>query len=42
MAQTSFPFSTFGLSRPRLVFILSVEDSIRLELDIVATIVAGE
>ena len=42
MAQTSFPFSTFGLSRPRLAFILSVEDSIRLELDLVATIVAGE
>jgi polyisoprenoid-binding protein YceI len=42
MAQTAFPFSTFGLSRPRLAFIISVEDSIRLELDLVATIVVGE
>lgn len=41
-AQTSFPFSTFGLRRPRLAFIISVEDSIRLELDFAATIVSGE
>ena len=42
LAQTSFPFSIFRLSRPRLAFILSVEDSIRLELDLVAKIIAGE
>ena len=40
LAQTSFPFSTFNLSRPRVAFILSVEDNIRLELDFVAIITA--
>jgi polyisoprenoid-binding protein YceI len=42
VAQASFPFATFNLSRPRLAFILSVEDNIRLELDFVATITAEE
>ena len=41
LAQTSFPFATFGMSPPRLAFILSVEDNIRLELDFVATVAAG-
>lgn len=42
LAQAAFPFATFNLSRPRLAFILSVEDNIRLELDFVAIITAGE
>ena len=36
------PIFIFGLSRTNLTFILSVEDSIRNELDFVAIIVAGE
>ena len=33
-AQTSFPFHTFDMEIPKLSFILSVEDNIRLELDL--------
>ena len=32
-ALTSFPFSMFNLTQPRLPFLLSVEDEIRLEID---------
>ncbi|MCH7749276.1 MAG: YceI family protein [Acidobacteria bacterium] len=32
-ALTSFPFSMFNPTRPRLPFLLSVEDEIRLEID---------
>ena len=32
-ALTSFPFSLFNLTQPRLPFLLSVEDEIRLEID---------
>ena len=32
-ALTSFPFSMFNLTQPRLLFLLSVEDEIRLEID---------
>lgn len=32
-ASTRFPFATFGLEIPRLGFILSVDDDIRLEYD---------
>lgn len=32
-ALTSFPFSDFGLTKPELPFLLSVEDEIRLEID---------
>lgn len=32
-AMTTFPFSTFDVTRPRLPFLLSVEDEIRLEID---------
>ena len=42
LAQAAFPFATFNLSRPRLAFILSVEDNIRLELDFVAKITSEE
>ena len=37
-AKTSFTFGHFGMSVPRLFFILSVEDNIRLELDFVAVV----
>jgi polyisoprenoid-binding protein YceI len=33
-AKTSFPFSKFGLTLPRLPGLLSVDDNIRLELDL--------
>ena len=36
-ALTSFSFSTFGLTQPRLPFLLSVEDEIRLEIDVKMT-----
>jgi hypothetical protein len=36
-ATTSFPFSTFGLQIPKLARLLSVDDNIRLELDLVLT-----
>lgn len=32
-ALTSFPFSTFRLTKPEFAFLLSVEDEIRLEVD---------
>ena len=32
-ATTSFPFSQFGMSVPRVILVLSVEDNIRLEID---------
>ena len=38
-ATTNFRFDTFGMKIPRLLFILSVEDNIRLELDLVLDIV---
>lgn len=34
-ATTSFPFSTFGLQIPKLARLLSVDDNIRLDLDLV-------
>ena len=34
-AKTNFPFSKFGLTIPRLPGLLSVDDNIRLELDLV-------
>ena len=37
LAETSFTFGNFELDRPSGMFILSVEDLIRLELDFVAT-----
>ena len=37
-AKTSFPFNTYNLTPPKLFFILSVEDNIRLELEFVASI----
>jgi polyisoprenoid-binding protein YceI len=40
-ATTRFTFGEYGMSIPRLLFILSVEDDIRLELDFVAEIVRG-
>ena len=40
-ARTSFPFGTFDMEIPRLFFVLSVEDNIRLELDLVFDIVLG-
>jgi polyisoprenoid-binding protein YceI len=36
-ATTNFPFSTFGLPIPKLARLLSVDDNIRLELDLVLT-----
>lgn len=38
-ATTNFRFGTFGMEIPRLLFILSVEDNIQLELDLVLDIV---
>ena len=40
-ASTVITFDQFDLSKPRLAFILSVEDEIRLELDIQASIQTG-
>ena len=37
-AKTVITFDQFDLSKPSLAFIVSVEDEIRLELDIIATI----
>ena len=37
-ATTSFTFDTFDLDVPRLAFILSVEDNIRVELDFTASV----
>ena len=36
-AQTTFSFSEFNLTAPKLPFLLSVEDEIRLEIDFKAT-----
>lgn len=38
-ARTSFPFSAFDMDIPSLFFIISVEDNIRLELDLLLDIV---
>jgi hypothetical protein len=35
-ARTSFDFDTFDMEKPSVFFLLSVEDNIRLELDLVA------
>lgn len=40
-ARTSFTFGEFDMRVPRLFFILSVEDNIRLELDFAVTIKRG-
>jgi hypothetical protein len=32
-AMTNFPFATFGMTRPSVATVLSVEDDIRLEID---------
>jgi polyisoprenoid-binding protein YceI len=40
-ASTTITFDQFEMSKPRLAFILSVEDEIRLELDIQASILTG-
>lgn len=40
-ARTRFTFGEFGMGVPRLFFILSVEDNIRLELDFAVTIQRG-
>ena len=40
-AKTSFTFGTFDMAVPRLFFILSVEDNIRLEMDFVASVTSG-
>ena len=41
IASTIITFDQFDMSKPRLAFILSVEDEIRLELDILASIQTG-
>jgi hypothetical protein len=41
IASTIITFDQFDMSKPRLAFILSVEDEIRLELDIQALIRTG-
>ena len=41
LAKTEFTFGEFDMAVPRLFFILSVDDHIRLELDFVASIVTG-
>jgi hypothetical protein len=40
-ALTKFPFATFGLTRPSVAVVLSVEDEIRLEIDFHLTRAAG-
>jgi len=40
LMKTSFPFSTFGMKKPKKFFLLSVEDNIRLELQFDAPIVS--
>ncbi len=37
-ARTRFPFDKFQMKRPSAFFLLSVEDDIRLEVDLVATV----
>ena len=41
LMETSFPFSTFDMKRPKKFFILSVDDNIRLELQFDAPVVAS-
>ena len=41
-ARTSFDFAKFGIRKPSLFFLLSVEDLIRLELDFVLDYVSVE
>ncbi len=41
LAAASFTFDTFDLDVPRLAFILSVEDNIRVELDFTASVSTG-
>lgn len=36
-AKTSFPFEKFGLTQPNVLFLIGVDNEIRLELDIVAS-----
>jgi polyisoprenoid-binding protein YceI len=40
-ATTRFTFGEYGMSIPKLLFILSVEEDIRLELDFVAEVMRG-
>ena len=40
LMKTNFPFSTFDMKRPKKLFLLSVDDDIRLELQFDAPIVA--
>lgn len=40
-ARTSFTFPTFGMSKPSLLFIISVADEVRLEVDFVGTVEVG-
>jgi polyisoprenoid-binding protein YceI len=37
-ARTSFTFSTFRMVRPSQLFLLSVDDNIRLEIDFIASV----
>ena len=37
-ASTTVTFDDFGLTKPSFAFIISVEDEIRLEMDIIASI----
>jgi len=41
LMKTNFPFSTFDMKKPKKLFLLSVDDNIRLELQFDAPIVAG-
>jgi hypothetical protein len=41
LATTAFTFDTFDLDIPRLAFIMSVEDNIRVELDFTASVSTG-
>lgn len=40
-AKTSFEFDTFDMERPSVFFLLTVDDNIRLELDLVGAIIPG-
>ena len=41
LMKTNFPFSTFDMKRPKKLFLLSVDDNIRLELQFDAPIVSS-
>jgi polyisoprenoid-binding protein YceI len=41
LMKTSFPFSTFDMKKPRKLFLLSVDDNIRLELQFDAPVVSS-